>query len=48
MAMARAKSIAKRMTAEEKKAVIAVKQAVNKQSLKKRIGYALRIIAGRW
>lgn len=48
MAIARAKAIAKRMTAEEKKAVIAVKQAVNTQPLTKRIGYALRIIAGRW
>jgi len=42
------KAIAKRMTAEEKKAVIAVKMAVNNQPLKKRIGYAWRIICARW
>lgn len=42
------KRVAKHMTAEEKKAVIAVKQAVNKQPLHKRITYALRIIGGRW
>lgn len=42
------KRVARHMTAEEKKVVIAVKQAVNKQPLFKRIGYAMRIIAGRW
>ena len=44
----RHKRVARHLTAEEKKAVIAVKQAVNKQPLYKRIGYAMRIIAGRW
>lgn len=34
------------MTAEDKKAVIAVKQAVNNQPLRKRIIYALRILEG--
>ena len=38
----------KHMTAEERKAVIAVKQAVNKQPLGKRIKYAMRIILARW
>lgn len=42
------KQVAKHMTREQKIAVIAVKQAVNKQPLFKRIGYAMRIIAGRW
>ena len=42
------KKVALHMTAEEKKAVIAVKQAVNKQPLLQRIKYALRIIGGRW
>lgn len=32
---------------EEKKTVLAVKQAVNNRPLRKRI-YALRIIGGRW
>ena len=45
---ARNRRVALHMTAEERKAVIAVKQAVNKQPLAKRIKYALRIIAGRW
>lgn len=45
---AKNRKVAKHMTAEEKKAVIAVKQVVNKQPLFKRIGYAFRIIAGRW
>ena len=45
---AKNKRVAHHMTNEEKKAVIAVKQAVNKQPLAKRIGYALRIIAARW
>ena len=44
----RNKKVAHHMTAEEKKAVIAVKQAVNGQPLRKRIIYALRIIGGRW
>ena len=44
----RNKAIARHMIAEEKKAVIAVKQAVNNQPLRKRIIYALRIIGGRW
>ena len=42
------KKVARHMTAEAKKAVIAVKQAVNNQPLRKRIIYALRIIGGRW
>ena len=42
------KKVAHHMTAEAKKAVIAVKQAVNNQPLHKRIIYALRIIGGRW
>ena len=42
------KKVARHMTAEAKKAVIAVKQAVNGQPLHKRIIYALRIIGGRW
>ena len=42
------KRVARHMTAEEKKAVIAAKQAVNNQPLRKRIIYALRIIGGRW
>lgn len=37
-----------RLTAEAKKIVIAIKQAVNYQPLSKRIIYALRIIGGRW
>ncbi len=44
----RNKKVARNMTAEQKKTVIAVKQAVNKQPLRKRIIYALRIIGGRW
>ena len=36
------------MTTEGKKAVIAVKQAVNGQPLHKRIKYAFKIICGRW
>ena len=44
----RTKKVAHHMTAEAKKAVIAVKQAVNNQPLRKRIIYALRIIGGRW
>ena len=44
----RNKAVARHMRAEEKKAVIAVKQAVNGQPLRKRIIYALRIIGGRW
>ena len=42
------KRVARHMTAEAKKAVIAVKQAVNNQPLRERIIYALRIIGGRW
>ena len=42
------KQVAKHMTREQKIAVIAVKQAVNKQPLFKRIGYAFRIICGAW
>lgn len=44
----RNKAVVRHMTAEAKKAVIAVKQAVNSQPLRKRIIYALRIIGGRW
>ena len=44
----RNKAVAHHMTAKEKKAVVAVKQAVNNQPLRKRIIYALRIIGGRW
>lgn len=44
----RNKAVARHMTAEEKKAVIAVKQAVNGQPLHKRIKYAFKIICGRW
>ena len=40
------KRVARHMTAEEKKAVIAVKLAVNKQPLYKRIKYAFKIICG--
>lgn len=46
--MSRKKTVTKHMTAEERKAVIAVKQAVNKQPLGKRIKYAMRIIIARW
>ena len=42
------KRVARHMTAEAKKAIIAVTQAVNNQPLRKRIIYALRIIGGRW
>ena len=42
------KRVARHMTAEAKKAVIAVKQAVNNQPLRKRIIYAFKIICGRW
>ena len=42
------KKVVRHMTAEAKKAVIAVKQAVNNQPLRRRIIYALRIIGGRW
>ena len=42
------KAVARYMTAEEKKAVIAVKQAVNGQPLHKRIKYAFKIICARW
>ena len=42
------KRVARHMTAEEKKAVIAVKQAVNGQPLHKRIKYAFKIICARW
>ena len=42
------KRVVRHMTAEAKKAIIAVKQAVNGQPLYKRIIYALRIIGGRW
>ena len=42
------KRVARHMTAEAKKAVIAVKQAVNDQPLHKRIKYAFKIICGRW
>ena len=42
------KRVVRHMTAEAKKTVIAVKQAVNNQPLRKRIIYALRIIGGRW
>ena len=44
----RTKKVARHMTAEAKKAVIAVKQAVNGQPLHKRIKYAFKIICGRW
>lgn len=44
----RNKKVARHMTAEAKKIIIAVKQAVNNQPLRKRIIYALRIIGGRW
>ena len=44
----RNKRVARHMTAAAKKTVIAVKQAVNNQPLRKRIIYALRIIGGRW
>ena len=44
----RTKKVARHMTAEEKKAVIAVKQTVNGQPLHKRIKYAFKIICGRW
>lgn len=44
----RTKKVARHMTAEAKKAVIAVKQAVNGQPLYKRIKYAFKIICGRW
>ena len=36
------------MSSRNKKVVIAVKQAVSNQPLRKRIIYALRIIGGRW
>ena len=42
------KRVARHMTNEEKKAVIAVKQAVNIQPFFKRVKYALKIICGRW
>ena len=42
------KRVARHMIAEEKKAVIAVKQAVNGQPLHKRIKYAFKINFGRW
>ena len=42
------KRVARHMTNEEKKAVIAVKLAVNGQPLHKRIKYAFKIICGRW
>ena len=42
------KKVAHHMTAEAKKAVIAVKRAVNNQPLRKRIKYAFKIICGRW
>ena len=44
----RNKAVARHMTAEGKKAVIAVKQTVNGQPLHKRIKYAFKIICGRW
>lgn len=44
----RTKKVARHMTAEAKKAVIAIKQAVNGQPLRKRIKYAFKIICGRW
>ena len=44
----RTKKVARHMRAEEKKAVIAVKQAVNGQPLHKRIKYAFKIICERW
>lgn len=44
----RTKKVAHHMTSEAKKAVIAVKQAVNGQPLHKRIKYAFKIICGRW
>lgn len=46
--MSRKKTVTKHMTSEERKAVIAVKQAVNKQPLAKRIKYAIKIICARW
>ena len=44
----RNKAVARHMTAETKKAIIAVKQVVNGQPLHKRIKYAFKIICGRW
>lgn len=44
----RNKKVARHITAEAKKIVIAIKQEVNNQPLRKRIIYALRIIGGRW
>lgn len=44
----RNKKVARHMTAEAKKIVIAIKQAVNGQPLYKRIKYAFKIICGRW
>ena len=46
--MSRKKTVTKHMTAIERKAVIAVKQAVNGQPLHKRIKYAFKIICARW
>lgn len=42
------KIITKNLTELEKKVIITLKAAVNKQPLHKRIKYALRIIGGRW
>ena len=44
----RNKAVSRHMTAEAKKIVIAIKQAINNLPLRKRIIYALRIIGGRW
>ena len=44
----RNKAFARHMKEKEKKAVIAVKQAVNGQPLHKRIKYAFKIICARW
>ena len=44
----RNKAVARHMTAEEKKAVIAVKRAVNSLPFFQRLKYALRIIARKW
>ena len=44
----RNKKIARHMTAEAKKIVIAINQEVNVLPLHKRIKYAFKIICGRW
>ena len=42
------KKVARHITSEAKKAVIAIKKVVNGQPLHKRIKYAFKIICGRW